>query len=492
MSTSVQTTPFAPLFIDGQARPASGDAKYEVHNPYSGELVSYAASASSEDCRDAVDAAVCAFPAWEKSSLVQRRDFFMRAAALLETDKYRAKVEEAIKAEVAATDFIVNLNTNMSAEMLRTLATLVMELKGEMFPSHIPGGQVLVQRRAQGVVFSIAPWNSPVILTIRAAGYPIVCGNTVVLKTSEVSPRIQYVIAELFHEAGLPNGVLNFIHTSRESAPARTAEIIAHPAVRKINFTGSDRVGKIIASEAGKYLKPCVLELGGKAPAVVLNDADVPRAARAITSSALVHSGQICMSTERVIVQRGVADALKAALVTEFSKIKSGGPGEVLSAQFREDSTENIQKMMREAKEDGAEFLLGDGSREGAVIQPHIVTGVKPGMLLWERESFGPLTAVVEVDTVDEAVELANATTYSLVGSVWTRDLNLALDVSSRIRYGCVNVNGPTIHVEDTREHGGLSGASGYGKFTVDAFTDSRLVVIHPADPPPYPLVDFN
>ncbi|KAH9920911.1 Aldehyde/histidinol dehydrogenase [Fomitopsis serialis] len=488
MSTSAQTTPFAPLFIDGQARPASGDAKYEVHNPYSGELVSYAASASSKDCRDAVDAAVRAFPAWEKSSFGQRRDFFMRAAALLETDKYRAKVEEAIKAEIAATDFIVNLNLNMAAEMLRTLATLVTELKGETFPSHIPGGQVLVQRRAQGVVFSIAPWNSPVILTIRAAGYPIVCGNTVVLKTSEVSPRIQYVIAELFHESGLPNGVLNFIHTSRESAPARTAEIIAHPAVRKINFTGSDRVGKIIASEAGKYLKPCVLELGGKAPAVVLNDADVPRAARAITSSALVHSGQICMSTERVIVQRGVAAALKAALVTQFRKFKSGGPGEVLSAQFREDSAENVQNMLREAKQDGAGFLLGDGSREGAVIQPHIVTGVKPGMRLWERESFGPR----EHDAADEAVELANATTYSLVGSVWTRDLNLALNVSSRIRYGCVNVNGPTIHVEDTREHGGLSGASGYGKFTVDAFTDSRLVVIHPAEPPPYPLVDFN
>lgn len=219
MPTSAQNTAFAPLFFDGQARPASGDAKYEVYNPYSGQLVSHAANASAQDCRDAVDAASRAFPAWEKSLLSQRRDFFMRAAALLETERYRAKVAEAIKAEIAATDFIVDLNLNMSAEMLRTLATLVIELKGETFPSHVPGGQVLVQRRAHGVVyvcrsaspsradiwacarFSIAPWNSPLILTIRAAGYPIICGNTVVLKTSEVSPRIQYVVAELFHEA---------------------------------------------------------------------------------------------------------------------------------------------------------------------------------------------------------------------------------------------------------------------------------------------------
>ena len=159
------------------------------------------------------------------------------------------------------------------------------------------------------------------------------------------------------------------------------------------------------------------------------------------------------MSTERVIVQHGVANALKEALVGEFKKLKSGGPGEQLSALFREDSAANVESMMGEARAEGAEFLLGDGSRQGAVIQPHIVTGVKPGMRLWERESFGPreciafdcrcsahlrvlVTVVLEVDSVDEVVELANATQYSLVGSIWTRDLNTALDVSGRIRAG--------------------------------------------------------
>ena len=166
MSTTATSTAFAPLFIDGQARPASDDARYEVHNPYSGALVSYAASASAQDCKDAVHAAARAFPAWEKSSLSERRDFFTRAAALLETERYRAKVEEAIKAEIAATDFIVDLNMKMSAEMLRTLATLVIELKGETFPSHIPGGQVLVQRRAQGVLYDLFFALPPLVLSL--------------------------------------------------------------------------------------------------------------------------------------------------------------------------------------------------------------------------------------------------------------------------------------------------------------------------------------
>ncbi|CCM00836.1 uncharacterized protein FIBRA_02878 [Fibroporia radiculosa] len=481
--------PFTPLYIDGQYRPASTAATFDVRNPYSNEIVSQASSASSEDCANAVEAAARAFPAWEQTPAAARRDYLLKVADLLVTDKYREKVMLAMQEETAANGIMQGFNVYVATIMIQEVATMICDLKGETFPSGTPGGQVIVQRRAQGVNFAIAPWNAPLVLAIRAAAYPLICGNTVVLKTSEVSPRTHQVVAEAFHEAGLPAGVLNFIHASREDTPARVAQIIAHPAVRTINFTGSDRVGKIIAGEAAKYLKPCVLELGGKAPAVVLEDADIAQAAKAITSSALLHSGQICMSTERVIVQRKVAASLTKALVEEFSKLKAGGPEEPLPAQFTEGCADNIVSMLRDARDNGAKFLLGDGTRKAAVVQPHIVTDVKPGTRLWERESFGPVTIITEVDTVDEAVEMANASEYTLVASLWTKDVHKAMDVGMRIRAGNVSINGPTLHVEVSKDHGGLGGASGYGRFNVESFTDTRSVVFHPANPPPYPLV---
>ncbi|OSX58877.1 hypothetical protein POSPLADRAFT_1151703 [Postia placenta MAD-698-R-SB12] len=483
------SVPFTSLYINGSECPASSQASFDVCNPFSGKLVTRAASASSEDCRRAVDAAADAFRTWEHSPLGVRRDFLLKAADLLATPKYREKAAAALKEETSAGDFLVEFNLQVAREWLRCIATLVAELKGESFQSTTPGGQVIAQRRAQGVIFAIAPWNAPLILAVRAVGYPIVCGNTVVLKCSEVSPRSQHIIAELFAEAGLPKGVLNVIHTSKEDAPARTAEIIANPAVKKINFTGSDRIGRIIAAEAAKHLKPCVFELGGKAPVIVLEDAEVELAAKAITFSALLFSGQICMSTERVIVQRGVAGRLTKALVAEFSKFKSGGPEERLGAQFSEGSAENIVSMLREAQEEGAKFLLGDGQRVGAVVQPHIVAGVRPGMRLWERESFGPVITLTEADTIDEAVELANATDYSLVAALWTKNVHIAMDVSMRVRTGCISVNGPTVHLEDAKDHTGLGGSTGYGRFSVSDFTDVRMVVLHGANPAPYPLV---
>ncbi|KAF9805836.1 hypothetical protein IEO21_08925 [Rhodonia placenta] len=481
------SVPFIHLYINGGECPASSQATFDVLNPFNGTLVTRVASASRTDCKRAVDAAADAFRTWEHSPLGSRRDYLLKAADLLTTPRYQEKAASALKEETSAGDFLVGFNLHVATEWLRWIATLVSELKGETFPSSVPGGQVVALRRAQGVILAIAPWNAPLFLTVRAICYPIICGNTVVLKTSEISPRCQYLIAELLAEAGLPKGVLNVIHTSKEDTPARTAEIIADPAIKKINFTGSDRVGKILAAEAAKYLKPCVFELGGKAPVIVLDDADVERAAKAITFSALLFSGQICMSTERVIVQRGAGTSLTKALVDEFSKLRSGGPEEKLGAQFSESSAENIVSMLREARVEGARFLLGDGKRDGAVVQPHIVAGVKPGMKLWERESFGPVVTLTEVDTIDEAVELANATEYSLGAGLWTTNVHHAMDVSMRIRAGCVTVNGPTAHLEDARDHTGLGGASGYGRFSVHEFTDVRMVVLNGTNSPSYP-----
>ncbi|KAI0630583.1 aldehyde dehydrogenase [Trametes polyzona] len=487
------TVPNTPLFIDGEWRPASTNATFEVRNPTAGRLVGTAASASADDCLKAVEAAVLAFESWEQSPLPLRRDIMLRAADILASDEYKTKTMKAVAEETAATEDTFGFNHLGPLNNLRSFAAMVAQLKGETFPSGVPGGQVFAQRRALGVVLGIAPWNAPITLTIRAIAIPIVCGNTVVLKTSENSPRTQALVVEIFEKAGLPKGVLNCISVSREDSPARIAQIIAHPAVRKINFTGSDTVGKLIAAEAAKYLKPCVFELGGKSPVVILEDADIERAARAITHSALLHSGQICMSTERVIIEKGAADALVSELTALFRQVKAGDPendpSAVIGALFTQGSAENVIALIKEAVADGAKVVLGDLTRQGAIVQPHIVTDVRPGMRLWDRESFGPVVALAVVDSIDEAVAAANATTYSLTAGLWTNDVHKAFDVASRIRSGCTNINGPTVHSEWMRSHGGLGGSSGYGHFTVDDWTDIRMLVLHPKKEPPYPIV---
>jgi len=293
------------------------------------------------------------------------------------------------------------------------------------------------------------------------------------------------IIVEALREAGIPNGVINYLNMSRETAPGLTAEIIAHPAVRKLNFTGSDRVGKLLAAEAAKYLKPCVFELGGKAPCVVLNDADLDDAAKAIVSGAMLHSGQICMSTERVIVQSQVADKLMqavTALVSTLEKTSSSstvpGSGKI-GPLFSPAHAEGFVNLLESAKAEGAEVVIGDMKKNGSVVGPHILKGVKPGMRIWERESFGPVIGFATVETVDEAVELANKSDYSLTASVWSRSID-AVNIAGRIRAGTVIINGATFNSELSFGHCGLGGATGYGRFDIEHWTDLRAIVIRP------------
>ncbi|KAF5390647.1 hypothetical protein D9757_002580 [Collybiopsis confluens] len=454
--------PFTPLFIDGKQVPASDGKTFEIKNPFSNQVVGTCASATSEDCQNAILAAGKAFKTWEHSTLGERRAIFLRAAELLKLEKYKSSIAVSVTEETAAAPALASINWGSSLALLTEAVTLTNELDGISFPSKVKGGMVAVERRAMGVILATAPWNAPVNLTLRSCLIPILCGNTVVFRSSEISPRSQFIVVELFQEAGLPAGVFNFISTSREDAPHLTAQIIAHPL-----FTGSDRVGRAIAMEAAKHLKPCVLELGGKAPVVVLEDADINEAAKAIVSSALLHSGQICMSTERVIAQRAVFDRLQEAVW----------------------SAENVLAMIQEAQSAGAQVLVGDLGRNGSLVQPHVVTNVRPGMRLWDRETFGPVVVIVPADSLDEAVELANASDYSLSAGLWTSNIYLAKEISSRIHSGYVNINGPTVHSEVSYGLVGLGGSSGYGRFSIPDFTDQRVTVTHPLGAS-YPILD--
>ncbi|KAF7348558.1 Aldedh domain-containing protein [Mycena venus] len=479
--------PFTPLFINGREVPASDNGTFEVLNISTSTVVGTSASASSDDCTAAVEAAGLAFKSWEKTTPYARRDLFFKAADLVSSDRWRDLiVQVSVEETNCSRDWAIG-GWAGAAPLMRTVASFANELTGKTFmSSSAPGARCTMEQRAMGVIFGISPWNAPFTLSIRAIAAPIMCGNTVVLKSSEFSPRTQALAVQLLHEAGFPNGVINYISMSRESSPALTAQIIGHPLVRKINFTGSDRVGRIIATEAAKYLKPTILELGGKAPAVVLNDASIPDAAKAIVWGAMLHSGQICMSTERVIVQRGAAEALIAqvkdlsAALTAGDLQKAESKNAKLGPLFTEGSAENVVSMISEAQAAGAELLLGDLGRQGAVVCPHLVKGVKPGMRLWDRESFGPVIAFALVDTPEEAVDLANASDYTLSASLWTNDMYLAQRIAPLIRAGYTNINGPTFHSENLVSAVGLGGSSGYGHFGIDDFTDKRVITTHP------------
>src|SRR5260370_21960236 len=301
------------LLIDGTTRPASSGKTFERVNPATGEVATRAAAATLEDADAAVDAAARALSAWAALSPTERRKRLLAAA-----DRMDARTAEFIATGVAETGAMANwygFNVMLAANMLREAAAMTTQIDGAVIPSDVPGSLSMGVGQPCGVVLGMAPWNAPVILATRAIAMPLACGNTVVLKASEGCPGVHRLIGEVLHEAGLGNGVVNVVTHAGEDAPAIVERLITNPLVKRVNFTGSTRVGRIVAELSARHLKPALLELGGKAPVLVLDDADLDAAVEGIAFGAFFNQGQICMSTERVIVDRKVADAFVDKLI---------------------------------------------------------------------------------------------------------------------------------------------------------------------------------
>ncbi|MDI1264765.1 MAG: aldehyde dehydrogenase family protein, partial [bacterium] len=298
------------LMLDSKDVPASNGGTFDRLNPVTGDIASRAAAAQLVDAKRAADAAAAAFPAWSATGPNARRAILLKAADLLASKA--PQFIELMAAETGATAGWASFNVHLAAGMLREAAAMTTQISGEVIPSDKPGCIAMAVRQPAGVILSMAPWNAPVILGVRAIALPLACGNTVILKASEICPGTHRLIAECLRDAGLPPGALNVITNAPEDAPALIEMLIGHPAVRRVNFTGSTRVGRIIAQVAAKYLKPALLELGGKAPMIVLDDADIDAAVAAAAFGAVMNPGQICMSTERLVVDEKIADAVVA------------------------------------------------------------------------------------------------------------------------------------------------------------------------------------
>ncbi|MFL9894645.1 vanillin dehydrogenase [Burkholderia sp. WP9] len=478
------------MLIGGQDRPASSGATFERLNPVTGTLASRSPAATLADADAAVDAAAAAFPAWAALRPTERRARLLKAADMMD-----ARTGEFIAAGVAETGAMANwygFNVHLAANMLREAAAMTTQIDGSVIPSDTPDNLALAVRQPCGVVLGIAPWNAPVILGTRALAMPLACGNTVVLKASEACPAVHRLIGTVLQEAGLGDGVVNVVTNAPEDAAAIVERLIAHPAVRRVNFTGSTHVGRIIAMHAAKHLKPALLELGGKAPVLVLEDADLDAAVAAIAFGAFFNQGQICMSTERVIAHRSIADALVEKLTEKARKLVATAPtddGAVLGALVNAQAAQRVAALVEDARRHGATVLAG-GAIDGAIMQPTIVDGVRPEMKLYAEESFAPVVTVQRVDSDDEAVQVANDSEFGLSAAVFSRDIARALGLARRIESGICHINGPTVHDEAQMPFGGVKG-SGYGRFgskaSIAEFTDLRWITIQ-TGPRHYPI----
>jgi vanillin dehydrogenase len=478
------------LLIAGRQVAAQNGTTFERKNPVSGQVVTRAAAAQVADARAAADAAAAAFPAWAAVGPGERRAKLNKAADLLEARALEIAV--AVRDETGATAGWGHFNVHFAASLLREAAAMTSQITGEVVPSDVPGMLAMAYRQPAGVVLGIAPWNAPIILGVRAIAMPLACGNTVILKSSEVCPATHALIGSVLQEAGLGDGVVNVVSTDVKDAEAVSEALIAHPAVKRINFTGSTRVGRILAQLAAKYLKPILLELGGKAPLVVLADADLDAAVNATVFGAYANAGQICMSTERVIVERSVADAFAAKLAKRVAALPVGNPNEgefVIGSVVGPATVERVKRLVADAEKQGAKLLVG-GEAKGTIMNGLVVDYVTPAMALFREESFGPQVSITRVDSVDEAIRLANDTDYGLAAAVFTRDLAKGLDVARRIESGICHINGPTVQDQGQMPFGGVK-ASGYGRFGgkagIDAFTELRWITMQTA-PRHYPF----
>ena len=421
---------------------AAGAATFERMNPVTSDVATRAAAATPDDCRAACDAAAAAFPAWSETGPNARRALLNKAADVMVARA--GEFVDAMMSEVGATKGWAMFNIMLASSMLREAAAITTQISGEVIPSDHPSRLCLAVRQPAGVVVGIAPWNAPIILGTRAVAVPLACGNTVVLKASEQCPRVHYLIGSVLREAGVPAGVINVVTNAPTDAPGVVEALIEHPAVRRINFTGSTKVGRIIAGIAAKHLKPCLLELGGKSPMLVLKDADLDDAVAAAGFGAFMNQGQICMSTERIVVVPEIADEFVRKFAEKARTLKAGDPREgatPLGAIVNLDAAGHINSLVDDAIGKGAEMPAG-GKGEGLIMDSTFLDKVTPDMRIYGEESFGPITTIVRATDEEDAIRIANDSIYGLNGAVFTHDKDKAYDVARRMRTGAIGQGG--------------------------------------------------
>ena len=478
-------------FIGGEWFAGEGGT-FEDRDPFTGDVVALVPSGTRAEAARAIDAANAAFPAWSQTVPAERQRIFLKAADVLE-----GRLEEVVSLlarETGASFGFGMFQMGFVPNLLRQTAALAYAPAGQIIPSDHPGTLAMGLRRPVGVVGAIAPWNAALILSARSIAAPLALGNTVVLKPSELSPVVGGLIwGEIFAEAGLPAGVLNIVtHAPGEAAPIGD-ELVENPAVRRINFTGSTETGRRLAEACGRQLKRVVLELGGHNPLIVLADADLDYAVNASIFGAFLHQGQICMSSRRIFVERPIADEFTARLAEKAKTLKVGDPNEhdtIIGPLINDSALSMVKGRVDEAVAQGAKVLAG-GEAVGPCYQATVLTDIPPESGFALHETFGPVVAVETVDSADEAVARANATSYGLSAGIFTGDTNRGFELAQQPDSGIAHVNDQSVGDEPQMPFGGVKD-SGFGRFggqaVIDEFTELRWITVQGGSGHPFPF----
>lgn len=481
------------MYINGDWVSAESDELFEVYNPASGETYASVANADRNDTKRAIDAAVSAQLAWSNLPYTQRAGYFLKAADIIQrrnVDFVNALVDEGgswIGKAMFESGYVPGI-------FRAAAAAAVCQMTGEIVPSE-HGKVSMIVRQPLGVVSVISPWNAPFLLSSRGIAFALAVGNTVVLKPSEETPVSGgLLIAEVLEEAGLPNGVFNLITCARDNVAAVGDEMVANPNVKAISFTGSTAVGKQIAAQAGSLLKKVCLELGGKDALIILDDADMEKAVNAATFGCFNHQGQICMSTERIIVHKAIAEEFTDKFVSNVKNLKVGDPREmdnVIGPIINEKQLQKIHEQVTDALDKGASLHTG-GKHDGLFYHPTVLTAIRPDMKIYREETFGPVAPVITVADVDEAVAVANDTEYGLSAGIITHDEAKGMAIAQRLETGMAHINDCSLNDEPNVPFGGVknSGLGRHGgKASIESFTETRWITLERGGrhyPPPF------
>lgn len=467
------------LYIDGAYTSSVSGEYSDDMNPATNEVYARIQNAGKEDLERVLASSYKAFQSWKDMGPTQREKLLLDAADLME--ERAEELSEVLIDEAGSTLLKAGYETHHTPNFIRSMAGECRRIKGETYLSDYPGVKSYCIRRPLGVVLSIAPFNFPLLLSIRKIGFALAAGNSVILKPSEMTPVIGLKLGELFTDAGFPPGILNVI-------PGLGAEIgddlISDPRIRFVTFTGSSKVGRQVGTTAARHGKRFALEMGGKNPIVVLSDADVDYAVDCAAFSNYMHQGQICMTGSRVIVDQNIYDEFCEKLARKVDGIKYGHdprePGLIVGPLIRTTQAPFIKEHVDKAVEAGARILVG-GEYEGNVFQPTALADVTENMSIFKTECFGPVASVIKASDTEHAIDLANNSDYGLSSAVLTNDLEKAMYAIEHIETGMVHINGPSVRDEPVIPFGGVKNSS-YGRegghFSIDELTELKWVTI--------------
>lgn len=466
------------LWIGGESRAAHSGAIYLDNNPEDDRPFAEAARAGVDDVNAAVEAAHLAFNDYRQVAPRQREAWLMRAAVLLE--ERSAEFANILVQEIGSPMNKARFELQYAIAHLQAAAGIPRRVIGQTLPSDTPGRFSMAVREPLGVFACITPFNVPLIKIMKQCTGPLATGNTVVTLASEEAPVLSIRLAELLRDAGFPAGAFNVLTGyGYEIGDA----LVTHPLVKALNFTGSTRVGRHLSELCGLHMKRCLLELGGKNPFVVLKDADLDAAVMGATMGMFLYQGQACMAASRIIVEKPIYEEFmgrfkKAAGGLSFGDLTD--PRTIIGPIISPRQRDRVRSHIEDAVAKGATLEVG-GQWVGNRCMPTVLSGVKSAMTCYQEETFGPLTSVYEVESADAALALANDNIYGLSASVYTRDLDLAMQFTREIRAGMVHVNAPTLYDEPHAPFGGV-GESGMGRegviMDIDHCTEWKWITV--------------